>query len=98
MIEYQWLAGQPYGQEGITMISKEEFIAVVKAASKMISEALIACSDMEEKFIDVCCIDNRIQFHTSNLGNVTISGNKGYDPLDNNIWNIKEVVHDEEDA
>lgn len=80
------------------MINKEEFIAVVKAASKMISEALMACSDIEEKFIDVCCIDDRIQFHTSNLGNVTLSGNKGYDPLDDRIWDIKEVVNDEEDA
>lgn len=80
------------------MMSKEEFTAVVKAASEMISKALMECYDIDEKLVDVCCIDDRIQFHTSNHGSVIISGNKGYDPLGNQIWHIKEVVNDEEDA
>lgn len=79
------------------MMSKEEFTAVVKAASEMISKALMECYDIDEKLIDVCCIDDRIQFHTSNFGSVII-GLKGYDPRGDQIWNIKEVVNDEEDA
>lgn len=80
------------------MMNKEEFTAVVKAASEMISKALMECDDIDEKLIDVCCIDNRIQFHTSYSGSVIISGNKGYYPLDDQIWDIKEAVNDEEVA
>ena len=79
-------------------MSKEEFIAVVKAASEMISNALMACDEIKEKYVDVCCISNRIQLNTSYYDDVTISGKRGYDPFDEQRWVIKEEENDEEDA
>lgn len=87
-------------------MSKEEFIAVVNAASEMIAKALMSCDAIKTKYVDVVSIDGRVMWNTSGISDedeYKLECCLGYDPEDPEKWMIEHCIilrraEDEEDA
>lgn len=58
-------------------ITKEEFIAIVDSAMEQISSALNACEEITDKYISLCCIEDRMFWYTY-TEDKKINANKGY--------------------
>lgn len=80
-------------------ITKEEFIAIVNSAMQHISNALQACDDVPEKYISLCCIDDRMSWNTYPEEGEEISAIYGY-PGCEDEWEVHFImkVKEAEDA
>lgn len=72
-------------------ITKEEFIAIVNSAMQHISNALNACEEVPDKYISLCCIDDRMSWNTYPEEGEEISAIKGY-PGCEDEWEVNFIM------